>query len=236
VKLREEEDWPPRELPRTRSLHDKKRKLDEENDIPRFKRSFVWAGERQSISPSALATETTPPLPSPPLHLLNDPVIQAALESHKDAIKVDTPFDIDRFKKLLASHPNQPFVDSVVKGLREGFWPLDEGDWKLEDEEVISNYSEDPKDLDAIRQFRDRELTAGRWSDEVEGGIPGTKISPMFVVWQNNKPRVVTDHSASGLNDGIPRAEAKVSYDNLRTFGDCMNSARRDNPGRPLTL
>jgi hypothetical protein len=232
-----EQEYLHQEPRRTRTLQDgKKRKLGEEDDIPRFKRGFVWAGTHRTTSPSALATETASPLPSPPQHLLDDPVILTALETYKDAIKVDTPFDVDRFEKLLASHPNRPFVKSVIKGLREGFWPLDEGDWKLEAEEIIGNYSDDSRDLDAIRQFRDRELAASRWSEEVECGVPGTKVSPMFVVWQNEKPRVVTDHSASGLNDGIPRADAKVSYDNLRTFGDCMNQAKQDNPGRRLIL
>ena len=47
-------------------------------------------------------------------------------------------------------HPNQPFVRSVMKGLHEGFWPFDEGEWKLELEEVIGNYALDDADLDAI--------------------------------------------------------------------------------------
>lgn len=103
---------------------------------------------------------------------------------------------------ILTSHSS---VQS--KGLREGFWPFDEGDWKLELEEIIGNYSTREPDLEAIRAFRDKELLAGRWSDPLPNTelLPGTNISPMFVVWQNQKPRVVTDHSASGLSDGIPR-------------------------------
>jgi hypothetical protein len=47
------------------------------------------------------------------------------------------------------------------------------------------------------------------------------KVSPMFVVWQHEKPRVVTDHSGSGINDGIPQAEAKVKYDDMQSLGRC---------------
>jgi hypothetical protein len=37
----------------------------------------------------------------------------------------------------------------------------------------------------------------------------------MFVVWQNKKPCVITDHTHSGINDGILQLEAKVKYDDM---------------------
>jgi hypothetical protein len=60
------------------------------------------------------------------------------------------------------------------------------------------------------------------------------KMSPMFVVWQNGKPRVVTDHSASGLNEGIPREEASVKYDDMRSFGQTLHDAKEQHPNRRL--
>ncbi|EMD36440.1 hypothetical protein CERSUDRAFT_29448, partial [Gelatoporia subvermispora B] len=62
------------------------------------------------------------------------------------------------------------------------------------------------------------------------------KTSPMFVVWRNDKPRVVTDHSASGLNDGIPRLEAKVRYDNMHDFAHELRVARAQHPDRQLVV
>ena len=206
------------------------------NFVPKFKRGFAWSDSSRNISPSALYTETARPLPRPPEHLLNDPSIQAALSACKDHIEVKTPFDVDKLEAMLHDHPNPPLVESVLLGLREGFWPFDEGEWKIELEEVIGNYSTEEPDLDAIRAFRDRERAAGRWLGELPELLPGMKVSPMFVVWQNAKPRVVTDHSASGLNAGIPAEEAKVRYDNMQDFGQVMHDARRDNPGRPLVI
>jgi len=58
----------------------------------------------------------------------------------------------------------------------------------------------------------------------------------MFVVWQKDKARVITDHSASGLNDGIPRTEARVKYDDMRSFGQVLHNARRQFPDRHLVL
>jgi hypothetical protein len=147
----------------------------------------------------------------------------------KDFIKVDTPFNVNRFEMMLYDHPNQPFVKSVMNGLRNGFWPFDEGSWDDDHDNVIQNYSSSQVDVDAIRAFRDKEIEAHRWSDPLPSNdlLPGMKVSPIFVVWQKGKPRVVNDHSASGLNDSIPRSEAKVQYDDMRTFGQVMYDAKQ---------
>lgn len=217
------------------SIPTQKRKADDIL-LPKFRRRFAWADlNSPNVSPAATLTETAPPLPSPPEHLLNDPTIHASLHRYSQHITVETPFNIDAFQSLLADHPNQPFVRSVITGLREGFWPLNDGDWKLELEEVVDNYPMDSEDLGALCDFRDREVGADRWSQEIPELLPGMKVSPMFVIWQNAKPRVVTDHSASGLNDGILREDSKVRYD-MHDFGQCLHDARNTNLFRHLTL
>ncbi|KAG6863771.1 hypothetical protein C0993_010398, partial [Termitomyces sp. T159_Od127] len=129
-------------------------------------RSLKTAGAKRSreseldapISPSAQATESAPPLPSPSQHLMDNPVYQSTLEALKDSIHVETPFDVDRFEKLLTDHPNQPFVRSVMRSLREGFWPFDEGEnWLLDGDNPLDNYATEEQDLAAIRSFRDKE-------------------------------------------------------------------------------
>ena len=154
----------------------------------------------------------------------------------RDFIRVETPFNVDRFEAMLYDHPNQPFVRSVMNSLRNGFWPFDEGNWKDDCEEVIQNYSMKEGDAEAIRAFRDDEIQAGRWSEPLplKELLPGMKVSPIFVVWQRGKPRVVNDHSASGLNDCIPRFEAKVRYDDMRTFGQVIFNAKKAHPNEDL--
>jgi len=51
------------------------------------------------------------------------------------------------------------------------------------------------------------------------------KFSLMFVVWQNEKPHVVTDHKSSGLNDFIPRSKAHIKYDDMHPFGQTLRQA-----------
>lgn len=75
-------------------------------------------------------------------------------------IRVETPFNIDRFELMLYDHPNQPFVKSVMDSLRHGFWPFDKGSWKDDHDEAIQNYSSKEVDLEAIRAFRDDEIQA----------------------------------------------------------------------------
>jgi len=206
---------------------------------PRYRRGYLWSSTPEnSLSPAALSTETAPPLPSPPPHLLNNPVIQKTIESLQGHIKVDTPFNINRLETLLFDHPNQPFVRSVIRGLREGFWPFDEGDWKIEEGEVIKNSTDDDLDLQAMRVYRDREVAAERWSSGLPSSslLPGMKMSPMFVAWQKNKPRIITDHSASGLNDGIPKAEGHVKYDDMHPFGQTLYEWLQRNPNRRTVI
>lgn len=175
-----------------------------------------------------MSTETADPLPSPPAHLAQNTNIQATLQAIRGFVKVSTPFNVDRFEALLSSHPNQPFVGSVIRGLREGFWPFEEGEWSDDMNELVNNFASENEDLVAIRAFRDKELAHDRWSLPLPSNtlLPGMKMSPMFVVWQKEKARVITDHSASGLNNGIPRSEARVKYDDMHPFGQVLFNAR----------
>ena len=221
--------------PRTFVNPSLKRSAADPLEGPRFRRGYLWTSTPENaLSPAALSTETAPPLPSPPPHLLNNPVIQKTLDSLQGYIKVDTPFNIDRLETLLYDHPNQPFVSSVIRGLREGFWPFDEGDWKIEQGEVIGNTTDEELDLQAIRAYRDREVAGERWSLGLPSStlLPGMKMSPMFIAWQKNKPHVITDHSASGLNDGIPIAEGRVKYDDMHPFGQTLYEWLHRNPDR----
>jgi hypothetical protein len=215
-----------------------KRKAVDYSDSPSFRRGFTWSKfhSASSLSPAAAATEFADPLPSPPKSLLNNHEIQLTLQYLEPYIKVQTPFNIDRFSNLLLDHPNQPFVTSVMKGLREGFWPFDEGEWDLAEQDFLRNYSSDDLDLEAIRAFRDKEVNLKRWSTTLPDLDlrPGMKVSPMFVVWQHAKPRVVTDHTGSGLNNGIPKEEARVQYDDMHTFSQALYDAMKDNPCREI--
>jgi hypothetical protein len=166
----------------------KKRKA-EDVLIPKFRCGYVWGDSfSKNIFPAALYIETAPPLPSPPKHLVNNPIIQATLNQLGEHIKVETPFDLNKLESLLTDHPNLPLVQSALRSLCEGFWPLSNGEWKIKIEEVTENYPMEDVDMDTLQSFHDKEQSLARWSQEVSEMLPSMKVSLMFVIWRNEKP------------------------------------------------
>ena len=219
-----------------------KRRAEDDQSAPRFKRGYIFTSNVSSESqapPSISSTYSAPPLPRPPQHILDDPQIQASLAAVADYIHVDTPFNVDRIESLLTKHPNRPFVDSVLCSLREGFWPFHDGEWESHLKERYDNYATEAQDLAELRVYRDQEIAAGRWSPALPEDfvlLPGMRISPMFVVWQKGKPRIVMDHTGNGLNDGISREDAKVRYDDMHSFGQLLNDVLKAHPHEELLL
>ncbi|KAJ3835120.1 hypothetical protein F5878DRAFT_664158 [Lentinula raphanica] len=109
----------------------------------RFRPGYLWSSASSScniVPPSITSTMTEPPLPSPPEHLLNNPQILATLHSISSYIKVETPFNVDHWELLLFIHPNQPFVASVIRSLREEFWLFYESEWEEKCKQKVENY------------------------------------------------------------------------------------------------
>jgi hypothetical protein len=81
---------------------------------------YIWEYSTKSsfLCPSATASESAAPLPSPPASILNHPDIVSTLAHHSYLFCVVASINPDRFQALLSEHP-----DSVVRGLRERFWP-----------------------------------------------------------------------------------------------------------------
>ena len=92
--------------------------------------------------------------------------------------------------------------------------------------------------MNTIRAFWDKECEAGHWSSHIpfQHALPGMKSSPMFVIWQKEKPQVITDHAGSGLNNGILKEDGRVIYDNMHPFGQVLHQARHNNPAIDLIL
>ncbi|KAF5361122.1 hypothetical protein D9758_009074 [Tetrapyrgos nigripes] len=207
---------------------------------PRFRRNFIWHdAENEIVSPSVIFSETATPLPSVPDKLLHNPEVLAALSSQKDFIQVTTPYNVDRLRNLLSLHPNQPFIESVLKGLEVGFWPCHSGEWEEGFNALVDNYPMEDPDLNVVRAYRDKEVAEGRWSPCIHSFVKGMKSLPMFVVWQGEnrvKGRVITDFTGSGINTGIPHEEAHVKYNDMHSFGLALRQARIAHPNNDLVL
>ncbi|KAH9807502.1 hypothetical protein DFH28DRAFT_841269, partial [Melampsora americana] len=94
--------------------------------VRKYKRGYEWdwtcaKGYSNAIDHSLTAM----PLDHPP-SLEDDPCAKYALSQYSHLFSIECPIDAGMFEFLLRDHPNQPFVISVVRGLRDGFWPMSE--------------------------------------------------------------------------------------------------------------
>lgn len=87
-------------------------------------RDFLWERGEKEMGPTSLYSLTAKPLPRPPDITFEDEVRMKTIRDHPELFKITCVIDVDTFEKLLVDHPNQPFVQSVLVGLRKGFWPF----------------------------------------------------------------------------------------------------------------
>ena len=123
------------------------------------------------------------------------------INSHPDLFKIVTPINVDRFESLLATHPNRLFVESVCKGLREGFWPwadTHQGEYPSIVDEALDTPESGPE-ADFLRAQRDHKRLTGRFSGSFSQDLlPGMHASPAHAVPKphSDKLRMVIDQSA----------------------------------------
>jgi hypothetical protein len=166
-----------------------------------FRRNLVWGPTLSARSRTVQWTEYAEPLPSPPPNEFLNLEATSTIHDHPELFVVSTPIDVDRFEALLTSHPNQPFVQSVCRGLREGFWPFADthyGEWPT----TWDNSHRPPKsDAEAafISSQINTEISAGRYSPAFGPELlPGMYSMPIHAIPKpgTDKHRLVTDHSA----------------------------------------
>lgn len=76
------------------------------------------------MSRTALWTESAAPMPHPPLEEFHNLDVSVTIANNLDLFKIISPINVNHFQSLLVNHPNQPFIESICIGLREGFWPF----------------------------------------------------------------------------------------------------------------
>ena len=83
----------------------------------RFRRHFVWDPATAVRSRTVCWAKFAEPLPSPPASKFDNLEALATIQSNSHLFRVVTPINVDRFQPLLSFHSNQPFVESVCRGL-----------------------------------------------------------------------------------------------------------------------
>ncbi|KAF8802660.1 hypothetical protein BYT27DRAFT_7029613, partial [Phlegmacium glaucopus] len=62
-------------------------------------------------------------VPGQPRNELINATSWNTINAYPHLFRITTPIHVDHFQSLLSTHPNQPLVESVCRGLRVGFWP-----------------------------------------------------------------------------------------------------------------
>ena len=169
-------------------------------------------------------TEITLPLPDVPASKLANTAAVAAISSHAYLFMIVMPIKTNRFETLLESHPNRLLVESICRGLRQGFWPYANIDGNTP---TMWDNSSQPLSGNSLRfalQQRDLEITADRFSPPFGPDLlPRMYSMPIGVVLKPHTTtfRLVTDHSAGehALNGFIAKSNVSICLDNLCDFG-----------------
>ncbi|KAJ7209801.1 hypothetical protein GGX14DRAFT_453179, partial [Mycena pura] len=190
--------------------------------LPQHMRGFGWReNEPVSYSRTARYTETDKPLPRPSV------------------------IRVDRLESLLSRHPNQPFVHSVLVGLREGFWPWMDthhsNGYPLTSDNAFVPPAAD-RERDFISSQRNVEVSKGRFSLTFGSELlPGMYSTPVIAV-----PKPHTDdlrlmsHQSYGefaQNTMVDGPQTKgPRLDTMQQFLPALLLFRRQHPGTRVVM
>ncbi|KIJ38868.1 hypothetical protein M422DRAFT_781282 [Sphaerobolus stellatus SS14] len=210
---------------------------------PRFARDLLWDEYEISFSPSFFLSLSARPLPTPTHSEFNNAAVLSTIPSYPYLFKITTPINVDHIEALLSRHPNQPFVESVCRSLREGFWPWASSQRKEYPITWDNSHRpiKDTRHQNFLREQRDEEIRLGQYSESFGTELlPGMYSMPIGVVPKphSDNLRLVNDFSAGefSLNSMIPKSEATIRLDGIRHLGVALRRVRKAHPRAPLIL
>jgi hypothetical protein len=207
--------------------------------------TMIWRASDAPRTVSAYSTLTAAPLPSPPKNELQNKDARETIAQNPDLFKVVTPIKADVFEKYVEDHPNQSFVKSVARSLKNGFWPwADTSDPSFPTTYDGSRHGSRITNEDKakfIRQQCEDEMELERWSQPFgDKLLPGMHSAPINAVPKSTpgKFRLIVDQSRGphALNSTIPKSQVKVQLDNVHDLGNELIAARKKHPNRKLCL
>ena len=198
-------------------------------------RTLYWEGKVEGISRLALISEHLLPLPCVPDDELQNEIVTRTISENEHLFSIVTPIKIDRLASLLVNHPNPPFVSSVLRGLREGFWPWADTHHDIypttKDYFKPREYEDNIKDF--LRDQRDLEISLNRFSDSFGPELlPGMYAMPIHVIPKpyTDNFRLITNLSAGDFapNTMIEKSEVtNLPLDTISELGAALIAFRR---------
>jgi hypothetical protein len=217
----------------------------EENDFgmkPRYLRHNLWTPDADPKVTAADWSVTAKALPRPSVEELHSEPALKTVAERADLFKIVSPIKVSVLERLTAAHPNRPFVESVIEGIKFGFWPwastVKEGYPQTHDESKLIRLTEE-KEKFLVEQV-DHERSLERMSAPFGANLlPGMYCMPNYVVPKPHSAgwRLVNDLSAGpfSLNSMVERQSiAGFPLDNLSHLGELLMRKRCGRPGIKL--
>nr|GAT47557.1 predicted protein [Mycena chlorophos] len=214
--------------------------------LPQSMRGMGWRHhEPASYSRTARYTEIDEPLPQPSEYEFKNASAVGTIRDNPDLFQVPQVIRVGRLESLLQRHPNQALVQSVVTGLREGFWPWvntrhDDGYPTTWDNSWAPPPDERARDF--IASQRDTEVKKNRFSRTFGPDLkPGMYSTPIFAVPKPHSDALrLVSHQSCGLfaqNTMIDQAQTKgPRMDTMQQFIPALLRFRRQNPNARIVL
>jgi hypothetical protein len=198
---------------------------------------LLWDNEDDILSATAQYSLTAVPVPCVPTKELSNKALVKTIQTNPHLFKLNCKINVDRLEQLLQHHPNQLFVLSVCRSLREGFWPW--ADTKIGSYPETWDFSDHPPKrqdhIDFITSQVETEVRLGRYSEAFRPELlPGMYSSPVHAV---DKPgtttfRLINDQSAGEFspNSMINREDvAGTCMDSIKSLGASLHTFRKAN-------
>jgi hypothetical protein len=163
-----------------------------------------------------------------------------AIDNNPELFKIVTPINVDLFESYLINHPNRAYVNSVCRGLRDGFWP-----WATHDDPNLwqtYDHSHRPinqtERMDFVREQRDEEIKLGRWSPSFGSQF---HLAPLDRFLRSGQPPMkVTNSETLFIYRGTRLIQALAYHESFRRQSpyqwhcQCFCRLRHTTPSAPF--
>lgn len=211
---------------------------------PKYLRHNLWSLDSDPKLTAAEWTEIARPLQRPSSTEFDNLPVRKTIDDHPDLFKIVTPINVPKLRSLTESHPNRPFVESVLEGLENGFWPWAntslEGYPITHDESRPLQLSSEKEEflLGQIKHERSLERMSASFGKDL---LPGMYCMPNYVVPKPHSDgwRLVNDFSAGrfSLNSMVDRQFITgFPLDNLSHLGELILRKKRENPNMKFVV
>ncbi|KAK4694583.1 hypothetical protein P7C70_g8708, partial [Phenoliferia sp. Uapishka_3] len=187
---------------------------------PRLRRKFTWPAPNLDPprTPSIDATYTALPLPRPPPSA-GTPAILRAIEKYPHLFNHTVELNLTKYSLLMADHPNQPWVSSLIASLSDGWWPCHSGAPsvpKVKKNRTFPSVPRSDEDRDLIEATISKQVENGWVSPAFDEDIEGIEYNDIFVNRrEGKKPRIVNNQNDSGHNDNIDIDDCPITMDTV---------------------